>query len=101
MAAEPYRVSQLVEATRQLRSILACAKARGMLDTTADAITTAIRHLKTDPSNWGDPLHRTKKVGGMVRRGFISPVIVHFAVYEAERSVLVLSVKPLPGHGLD
>jgi hypothetical protein len=45
--------------------------------------------------DFGEPLRNTAKEGGVVRHAIVRPVSVHFAVYAAERVVLLLEVKSL------
>jgi hypothetical protein len=47
------------------------------------------------PSPLGNPLHKTKKQGGVVCAGIVEPVAVRFAVFEGEKVVFLLDVQPL------
>jgi hypothetical protein len=50
---------------------------------------------------WGDPIRKTVLEGGMVYRGIYQPLIVHYAVFEKERVVMLLDINPFPGHGFE
>jgi hypothetical protein len=56
--------------------------------------------LRSAPLDWGDPEYNTKHPGGVVCHGLDDPLLVRFAVYEAEQAVLIIEVEPLPNSPL-
>ena len=91
------RVPGITERLRELgdRSLLA-----GVWAEFRAAIEQTQARLQRDPADWGDPLHRTRKGGGMVHRRIQAPLIIRDVVYDAERAVLILSTDPLPSSPL-
>jgi hypothetical protein len=55
-----------------------------------------LSRLRKAPVEWGDPQYHTKKLGGLVYRGFHPPFVVHFVVYEMEHVVCILKIRFLP-----
>jgi hypothetical protein len=51
--------------------------------------------LQSSPLAVGNPVHRTKKQGGIVCVAVIEPISVRFVVFEDEKAVFLLDVKPL------
>jgi hypothetical protein len=100
MAAE-YRVDRFPKVTEQVKSLAAKAKDLGSLKRFVSALKEIVVNLQTRPLEWGDPLYRTKKAGGIVKCGILTPLVVHYAVYEAERVVQIIDLKPLPKSELD
>jgi len=65
-----------------------------------DALREVLDACQNRPLEWGDPLRKTKHEGGVVCRGICQPLIVEYAVFEKERSVIILKVSPFPNLGL-
>lgn len=61
-----------------------------------DALEETLNKLRNAPLDFGDPLYRTRKEGGVVCHGLCWPMSVQFVVYEAEQVVCILKVKRVP-----
>jgi hypothetical protein len=96
----PYRVDRLAEVDSQIRALVAKAATLGNRRQVIDALKAVYERLETDPFGWGDPEYRTQKEGGCVCHGIRAPLVVHYAVFEPERVVVILKIKPLPGSEL-
>jgi hypothetical protein len=95
MAAPAYRVDVIPRAEEQLRELAAEAKRQKKAKEVATALQEVLTRLEDSPLDFGEPLRNTAKEGGVVRHAIVRPVSVHFAVYAAERVVLLLEVKSL------
>jgi hypothetical protein len=84
-------------AEEQIRALLAEAAIRGELREVLAALRATARELKTRPQDWGDPVHRTHKEGGVVYHRIFSPLLVRYAVFESEKVVWLLNVRAMPG----
>jgi hypothetical protein len=60
-----------------------------------------VRRLESEPQVWGDPERRLNHPGGKVYHALAPPLFVLYAVYEQERLVCILDIKPLPSSPLD
>lgn len=89
----PFHVDRFAKVDEQLKALAASAKAKGQAAAFLTSLKKVIGHLKADPLQWGDPLYHTKKAGGIVRRGTVFPLLVHYVVYEVERVVQILDVR--------
>jgi hypothetical protein len=65
------------------------------------ALNKVVKTLSIQPLDWGDPEHNTRKQGGVVCHGIVPPLFVRFGVFEAEKVVIILDVRLLPGSALD
>jgi hypothetical protein len=92
----PYRLEPTGVADAQIRTLMARAAARGEQQEVRTALSEVTRQLKTRPHDWGDPIHRTHKEGGLVYRGLKPPLVVRYAVFEPEKVVWLLDVRALP-----
>lgn len=97
----PYRVDQTSQARDDLRRLAQRAKSARIGLAYLHALRDVLARLESAPSHWGDPEHRTKQAGGVVYRGLRTPLLIQYVVYEAEKIVIVLSVRPVPGTALD
>jgi hypothetical protein len=61
-----------------------------------DALKAMLNHLEERPLEWGDPTNRTKLPGGIILHGTVWPLSVRFAVYDAQKVVIIIEIKPLP-----
>jgi hypothetical protein len=91
-----YRVDATGPAKEQVRELLAKPSTRSELQRVVDALEAILIHLATQPHDWGDPEYRTRKEGGMVYHGIVSPLIAWYAVYEPEKVVWLFDVQALP-----
>ena len=100
MAAK-YHVGRVPQVSDDVRSLSVIARVIGRLKDFVGALRSAFETLNHRPSDWGDPLRKTARAGGMVYRGIRDPLVVHFALYEREKEVMVLKLLPLPHSFLD
>src|SRR5262245_55266988 len=88
----PYRVEPTGPAKAQIRKLVAKAVAAGEHQAVLDALRVIAQQLKTRPLEWGDPERRTRRKGGLVCHGIYSAIFVQYAVFKAEKVVLLLKV---------
>src|SRR5262245_65786927 len=91
----PFQVHKVPQVKRQILELAAKAKATGNFDSLVDALAWVVTTLENNPEDWGDPTYHTKRAGGIVYRGIHHPLVVHYAVFAAEKIVFLLDVKSL------
>ena len=91
----PYRLEPTGVADAQIRALMAKAAARGEQQEVRSSLSEVTRQLKTRPHDWGDPIHRTRKEGGMVYHAIQASLIVRYVVFESERVVGLLDVRAM------
>lgn len=96
-----YRVARTSPVNEQIRALAKKAVSAGIDQEFFRAMREVVEQLQTRPLEWGDPERRTRKKGGWVCHGVRPPVIVYYVVYEPERAVCILRVRPLPGSPLE
>ena len=96
----PYQVGRLAVVNEQIRQIAQRAKQLGLRQEIEDALLAVVAKLETEALTWGDPQHATRHPGGLVLRGLHFPLIVRYAAFERERSVILLDPRVFPGHPL-
>lgn len=95
MAATSFTLTTMPRADQQVRDLIVRADAIGFRNDLIDALKSIADQLRTEPTKGADPAHRTRKKGGMVYGLVVEPIFVRFAVFEAEKTVFLLDVKPL------
>ena len=90
-----YRVDPTGPANQQIRDLIAKAAAGSGRQYVADALEAVFSQLKTRPADWGDPLWRTRKEGGMVYHAIQAFLFVRYVVFEPEKVVWLLDVRAL------
>jgi hypothetical protein len=96
-----YQLDHTSEFKKQARELGKKAAARGISEAYVRALKRIVAQLSTRPLDWGDPERKTKKQGGWVYHGAEPPLIVYYAVYEHEKAVCLLKIKPLPSSPLE
>jgi hypothetical protein len=96
-----HTVAYMPEVTVEMRRLVVRGKQLGIGSAIVDALLTIVRKLQTMPLEWGDPLYATKQTGGLVLRGFFSPLFVEYVAFEQERVVCMLKIHVFPGHPLE
>jgi hypothetical protein len=91
-----FQLDAMPTAMRQLRELTRNAIESGFAKLLTGALQEMMQKLRTDPTNWGDPEYHPKKQGSCVYHRACDPLFVKYVVYEPERVVLVLEVRPLP-----
>jgi hypothetical protein len=95
-----YRIGHLARVKEQLSALVERADERGLRDRLLDTLTEIWHLLRSRPEEWGDPQYNTHLPGGKVYHGFGPLCSVFFAVYRAQRAVMVLDILPMPNGGL-
>ncbi len=95
MAAANYTLTTMPRADQQVRILLRRAASLGIHKELIDALRSVADHLQTQPTEIGDPAHRTRKQGGMVYSLVVEPVFIRYAVFERDKTVFLLNVEPL------
>lgn len=98
---EPFAVGQLPEVLRRLRELTEKAATLGVGKELFEAVTTVMAKLRADPVGCGDPEYHPKKQGSCVYHVVRDPLYIRYAVYEIERVVLIIEIKPLPDSSLE
>src|SRR5438445_10159125 len=97
----PYQIDRLPQVDEHLRTLGKRAARLGILGEYLTALRHAIDRLQAAPLTWGNPAYHTHREGGMVCHAIAPPLVFHYVVFEPERVVCILKVKPLPGHALE
>ena len=95
MASSGFRLFVMPRANQQARDLLRRADALGIRNSLVTALKTIHEELQITPQTFGDPAHRTRKQGGRVFGAVVEPVHIRYAVFEQEKKVFLLDVKPL------
>jgi hypothetical protein len=89
-----YQVGKFAGVAEQMHTLADLATLAGLRQSYLDALKYMLERLQRDPLEWGDPLYRTQREGGVVCHAWIGPIIVRYAVFESEESVLIIEIKP-------
>jgi hypothetical protein len=89
-----YKVGKFSGVGEQMRALADRAKLVGIRQRYLEALQEMLERLQLDPLDFGDPLYRTKHEGGVVCHAMIDPIIVHFAVFEVDQTVLIIDIQP-------
>lgn len=95
METPHYQVARLPRVTQQMRALTKRAKVLGIKTALLEAFESLDRQLQRAPLSLGNPVHTTKKRGGIVCVAIVEPISIRFAVYEDERAVILLDINPL------
>ena|SRR5438128_7780621 len=95
MPAAKFRLTTMPRADQEVRDLLRRAASLGITKELIDALKAVTSHLRMKPTEIGDPARRTRKQGGMVYSLVVEPVFIQYAVFEREKTVFLLDVKPL------
>ena len=96
----PYVVDHLARVDEQIQTLADKAARRGVHQEYVRALKSLVDRLRTEPLRWGDQEYNTRREGGVVCHTICPPLIAQYVVYELERVVCILGIKPLPGHVL-
>jgi hypothetical protein len=87
-------------ARESLRELVARARKRGLGRQVLDAAKEIDRRLRLYPQ-FGEPLMDLTQEARQLWVGTVEPLVVHYAIYEERRLVMVaVPLLPLPGAGL-
>src|SRR4029453_19414531 len=90
-----FQVHKVPQVKQQILELAAKAKIAGTYETLVNHLGWVVTTLKNNPAEWGDPTYRTKRAGGIVYRGIHHHLVVHYAVFAAEKIVFLLGVKSM------
>ena len=88
---KPYRVARMPQVVKQMRNLAKKAALLGIKAELIAAFESLDEQLQSSPLALGNPVHRTKKQGGVVCVGVIEPISVWTPV------VTNVSTDPLSG----
>jgi hypothetical protein len=97
----PYQLCFRAVVKEQLQELARRASAAGRRTSYLEVLNQAIEQLSTSPLEWGDPRHNTRHEGGVVCYALRPPLLFSYVIYENERLVWLLDIKPAPGSPLD
>jgi hypothetical protein len=92
---ETYRVAHMPHVVKQMRDLAKKAAQLGIKAELIAAFESLNNQLQSSPFGLGNPVHRTRKQGGVVLCRDLEPASVRFAVFEDEQAVFLLDVKPI------
>lgn len=95
-SATPYHLSYLPHVKSQLIELMANARDMQTRRELAALMRQIVKELHSNPREWGEAKYDTKNPGGTVYLGIRMPIIVQYVVYEHQRQVIVLQIKPFP-----
>jgi hypothetical protein len=96
MSGADFRVAYFPHVRRQIDDLTARTAQAGIRTKFLARLRATIERLQFRPWKIGEPVHRTRFPGGVVYKAARSPFIIEFALYERERLVLILNVRPFP-----
>jgi mRNA-degrading endonuclease RelE of RelBE toxin-antitoxin system len=89
-----YKVDRTPAVNHQLRDLADRAKAQRIHQAYLDALREMLSELQTRPLEWGDPQYKTKHAGGIVCHATPWPILVRYAVYQNEKIVMIIQIRP-------
>jgi hypothetical protein len=96
----PYRVVYAERVRKALRKLLALARGLGLGQQVLDAVKELDDRLHIYPQ-FGQPLMDLMHEPAQIWIGVVPPLVVHYAIYEERRLVIVATpISPLPRSGL-
>lgn len=96
-----YKVAYSELVQNAVQDLLERARAKGILTEVLAALKEIDGRLHRDPTVFGEPHNDLVHGQGKLRAAVVGPLAIVYAVYEAERKVLVsLPLRPLPSSGL-
>src|SRR4051812_21428505 len=87
-----YRVDESQKVRQEVKALGERAKQAGILDKFSAAFEYVVWRLETNPLGFGEPTHHLWNLGMVIHIGALDPVVVHFAIHEDKRFVLIQSV---------
>lgn len=99
MADQPeqhYTISHTQEAAEQIRELGREAQRSGHWLSYRKAWEAIVTKLQSAPREWGDPIRHAEHPDGIMYRGILRPLVVHYVLFEQARKVLVYEVGPFP-----
>jgi hypothetical protein len=91
-----YTIGHVPQIPSVIRELEQRSIAAGMHREYVAALRKIIDKLQNEPLQWGDPEYDFNKPGACVCHGICDPLFVQYAVFEEERTVIIMKIKPLP-----
>jgi hypothetical protein len=88
----PYKVDRVPKVDEQLEQLAETATALDIRRIFFSSLGAMMDRLESDPQGFGDPLYRAKHKDGIVCHAMQSPLMVHYAVFEKEKTVIILDI---------
>jgi hypothetical protein len=92
-----YKVAKFPAVDQQIIALVEQAAAAGIRQIVVASLEEMVLHLQTHPLHWGDPEYHTNAPGGVVCRAVLDPIIVRYMVFEAQYTVFICDIRPMPG----
>lgn len=96
MSGDEFEVAYFAHVHNQIDDLAVQSAAIGIRTKFLARLRRTIERLQSRPWKVGEPVRRTRFPGGVVYKAVRSPFIIEFALYERERLVLNLNVRPFP-----
>lgn len=93
--SDSFHVSYSEYVARQLQDLHLQAASQGIGPKFIQAFRTIHEQLRVDPEQFGDPLYPLPALKAIVYHRVVSPLVVDYAVYAAQRIVWVKGFKLL------
>jgi hypothetical protein len=94
-----YEVHSSVATAKKLRLLFREASPQGRRKAFLAAFREVAQRLIHDPRGFGEPLYRLSNLRLQVYTAVVSPLVVHFAVFEDKPVVFLKGVELLPEEG--
>jgi hypothetical protein len=91
--AKPFKVIRIGAAVQQIKQIHSDFSTPTERKAFLDRLTTIAESLQSNPLEYGDPVHKTQKPGGMVYRKYSTPYLFSYALYEEDRAVAIFDFR--------
>lgn len=85
----PYHVAISVQVRNGIDALRVAAEEAGEYARFNEALALILRRLRHDPEDFGEPTFRYPNIQLPMYVGAIRPVVVHYGVQKAQRSVIV------------
>ena len=95
MIVPTYRLAHVPHVANQVRELSKRAASLGISGWLKQSLDLIVEKLQTAPLQMGDPVRHPKKRDAIVRVAIVEPVSVSYVVYNSEKVVLWLDLKPL------
>jgi hypothetical protein len=92
---ELYEVSQMPQVKAAMLELGKKAARLGIQNEYLEALNAISTKLQTDPLGWGDE-YKPRQEGSLVCHAICAPLFVRYVIFEPERKVMILTLKPMP-----
>ena len=88
-----YRVDMSDVVMRELTRVKEVGRQIGLGQVVPQALYAVMQHLRTDPHSFGDPGEELHHLKLKIRKAFLNPLSVKFAINDEHRVVYVMKVQ--------